>query len=162
MGVCYLNATSSRALVLVWCCHVHCSKVTNPRHQSQGKTRPASSGARQIKKWQNANMSAGQSFGSVIFAKASAVSSKQEADVPRHCCQHRICRNPSILDDGLQFPEGLGPGVLQTQLGYQPPIKVGMDGIWNANFQLRSTCFVTPHKCIETAPRRSRFQFNHH
>ena len=130
MGVCYLNATSSRALVLLWCCHVHCSKVTNPRHQSQGKTRPASSGlgSRNIKKWQNANMSAGQSFGSVFFAKASAVSSKQEADVPRHC-QDRICRNPSILDDGLQFPEGLGPGVLQTQLGYQPPIKVGMDGI---------------------------------
>ena len=74
-------------------------------------------------------MSAGQSFGSVIFAKASAVSSKQEADVPRHC-QDRICRNPSILDDGLQFPEGLGPGVLQTQLGYQPTTTVvGMDGI---------------------------------
>lgn len=66
-------------------------------------------------------MSAGQSFGSVIFAKASAVSSKQEVWFPVIVRTESVS-NPSILDDGLQFPEGLGPGVLQTQLGYQPPM----------------------------------------
>ena len=73
---------------------------------------------------QNTNISAGQSFGSVIFVKASAVSSKQEVWFPVAV----RTESARILDDGLQFPEGLGPGVLQTQGRIPTTNEVGMDG----------------------------------
>ena len=74
-------------------------------------------------------MSAGQSFGSVIFAKASAVSSKQEVWFPVIVRTESVAIRVSSMM-GCSSRKDLDRGVLQTQLGYQPTTNVvGMAGI---------------------------------